>query len=44
MYENQQYHLGLKDVIFCIMVTVMFRPLMWPSSGWFLWEQEYIYN
>ena len=25
---------------YCIMVTNMFRPLMWQSSGWFLWDQE----
>jgi predicted transcriptional regulator len=23
---------------YCIVATNMFRPLMWPSTGWFLWE------
>jgi len=22
----------------CIMVTNVFRPFMWPSLGWFIWE------
>jgi len=25
--------------LYCIMVNNTFRPLMWPTSGWFLWEQ-----
>jgi hypothetical protein len=25
------------------MVANMFRPLLWSSSGWFLWEQKYSY-
>ena len=29
---------------FCFMVSNMFRPLMWPSRGWFLWEKECSYN
>jgi len=29
---------------YSIMVTNVGRPLMWPSSGWFLWQQEYNYN
>jgi len=30
--------------LYSIMVTNMSQPLMWPSSGWFLWEQEYNYG
>jgi hypothetical protein len=30
----------LLTYFYCIMVTNMFRPVKWQSSGWFLWEQE----
>jgi len=29
---------------YCIVVSNMFRPVMLPCSGWFLWEQEYSCN
>jgi hypothetical protein len=37
--HEQQMHFGFMHGIYCIVVTNMFRPLMWPSSGWR--EQEY---
>jgi len=27
---------------YCILIIDMFRPLVWPSLGW--WEQEYKHN
>jgi len=29
---------------YCILVSYMFRPLVWPSSGWFIWQQVHNYE
>jgi hypothetical protein len=42
--KDHQMHCNFTDVFYYIMVTNMFQPVMWPSSGWFLWEQEHNYN
>jgi len=34
-------HFKFIGVFYCIVVSDMFRPLMWPSSGRFVWEHEY---
>jgi hypothetical protein len=32
--RNQKRHFGFLNVIYFIVTTNMFQPLMWPSSGW----------
>jgi hypothetical protein len=35
--KDQQMHVDFIGVFFRSMVTKVFRPLMWPSAGWFIW-------
>jgi len=41
-YKDQKMHFGFVAVIYYILIADMFRPFMWPSSGW--WKQENKYN
>ena len=41
LYAKSKWTVILLMYLYCIVVSNMFRPFMWPSLGWFVWEQEY---
>jgi hypothetical protein len=44
MHNCQKMHFNFIDVLYCVMATNMFWPLMWPPSGWNLLVFMFLIN